>query len=170
VGRTGNSVIFAYLSVACPLAALPWALQKGSCMTRAAAFFIGASFVGMATPLPAQNTSAPRGEQQLAKLVADRIPGKPVDCIRMRNIRSSRVLDGTAIVYEGPGRRLYVNRPRSGAQTLRSDDILLTKTWSDELCSVDIVRLIDQVSRFEHGFVGLGQFVPYELPEKKRAS
>ncbi|HEX8414469.1 MAG TPA: hypothetical protein VF637_11395 [Sphingomicrobium sp.] len=139
-------------------------------MIRAAAFFIGASLLGLATPLPAQNAQVTRGEQQLSKLVADRIPGKPVGCIRLRNIRSSRVLDGTAIVYESLGGRLYVNRPEVGAQTLRSDDILLTKTPSGELCSVDIVRLIDQGSRFEHGFVGLNQFVPYDPPEKKRSS
>ena len=137
-------------------------------MTRAAALLIGASLLGMGTPLLAQSVQVSRGEEQLAKIVANRVPGEPVNCIRLRNIRSSRVLDRTAIVYEGPGDRLYVNRPEAGAQTLRSDDILLTKTSTDELCSVDIVRLIDQGPRFEHGFVSLGKFVPYDRPEKKR--
>ena len=136
-------------------------------MTRTAAFFIGVSLLGAATSSLAAGRSSERGEQQLAKIVADRVPGKPVSCIRLHDVRSSRVLDGTAIVYEGLGGRLYVNRPKSGADTLRRDDILLTKTSTDELCNVDIVRLLDQGSRFEHGFVGLGEFVPYDRPKRK---
>jgi hypothetical protein len=136
-------------------------------MTRIAAFFAGMALLGVATSSLASNSLAERGEQQLAKMVADRVPGPPVSCIRLHDVRSSQVLDGTAIVYEGSRGRLYVNRPELGAETLRSDDILLTKTWTDELCNIDTVRLLDQGTRFERGFVGLGQFVPYDRPEKK---
>jgi hypothetical protein len=136
-------------------------------MTRIAAILIGMSLLGAATPSLASNRLAERGEQQLAKMVAGRVAGAPVSCIRLHDVRSSQVLDGTAIVYEGSRGRLYVNRPESGAQTLRSDDILVTKTWTDELCNVDTVRLLDQGARFERGFVGLGQFVPYDRPEEK---
>jgi len=136
-------------------------------MTRIAAFFLGASLLAAAAPSLAADRTAQRGEQQLAKIVADRIAGKPVNCIRLHDVRSSQVLDGTAIVYEGLGGRLYVNRPDIGAESLRRDDILLTKTWGDELCHIDTVRLLDRGSRFEHGFVGLGEFVPYDRPKTK---
>lgn len=110
-----------------------------------------------ATASPSANA---RGETELAKLLAGRVAGQPVSCIQQRAIQSAEVIDGTAIVYRD-GNRLYVNRPRNGAASLERDDILLTDTHSSELCSIDVVRLIDRSSRFERGFVGLGQFVPY---------
>jgi hypothetical protein len=134
-------------------------------MIRTAALIICLSLLGTATPSLAKGFWAQDGEQQLAKLAANRVPGKPVNCIPLRDIRSSRVLDRTAIVYEGRGGRLYVNQPRTGAESLRRDDTLVTKTWGSQLCSLDTVRLLDWGSRFEHGFVGLGNFVPYERPK-----
>ncbi len=64
------------------------------------------------------------------------------------------------------GGTIYLNRPRSGAEFLRSDLALLTKTETDQLCTVDIVRLLDPVNRFETGSVGLGPFVPYARPPR----
>lgn len=63
-------------------------------------------------------------------------------------------------------RKLYVNRPVNGASSLRRNLVLVTKTFSTQLCNVDIVRLRDQGSNFEAGFVSLGKFVPYVKPEK----
>lgn len=138
-------------------------------MIRAAALTISLSLLGAATPSLAKGGWAQSGEQQLAKLVADRVAGKPVNCIPLRDIRSTQVLDGIAIVYESRGGRLYVNRPDAGAGSLRRDDILVTKTWGSQLCHLDTVRLLDWGSRFEHGFVGLSTFVPYERPKTKAA-
>ena len=113
--------------------------------------------------------AAPRDtpDQQLLKLIAGRVAGKPVDCISLNTSQSSTVIDHTAIVYR-VGSRLYVNVPRSGADQLDDDNILLTKTFSSQLCSIDTVHLIDRTSRFPRGFVMLGQFVPYTKPPKQR--
>ena len=54
-----------------------------------------------------------------------------------------------------------MNTPRIGQTSLDDDDILVTKTWGSQLCSLDTVRLFDRGARFETGFVGLGEFVPY---------
>ncbi len=105
-------------------------------------------------------TRQERGEARLTKLLDGREAGKPVDCINTNSISSTEVIDGTAIVYK-VGSRLYVNRPASGAYSLRRDDVLLTHNFEPRLCSVDIVRLLDQGSHFQKGFVGLGKFVPY---------
>ena len=116
----------------------------------------------LATSGAAMASSPPggRGEAELAKLLQGRVAGKPVSCIQQGAIQSAEVIGGTAIVYRD-GNRLFVNRPTSGAESLDADDILLTDTHSSELCSIDVVRLIDRTSRFERGFVGLGEFVPY---------
>lgn len=107
----------------------------------------------------------PKGEAKLAKLLEGRVAGKPVQCITLHGSDSSEVIDGTAIVYHGSGGRYYVNRPRSGASDLRHDDVLVTKTVTAQLCSIDSVTLVDSLSRFPRGFVNLGDFVPYAKPK-----
>lgn len=99
-------------------------------------------------------------EQQLAKSLEGRVAGKPVDCIYTPRVMSTRIYDKTAIVYDG-GRTIWVNRPESGASALDDNDILVTRPTGSQLCSVDIVRLIDRTGGFFRGSIGLGEFVPY---------
>ena len=99
-------------------------------------------------------------EAKLAKMLDGRVAGEPRDCIFLPSIRGSRIIDKTAIVYDA-GRTLWVNRPRSGAESLDDDDILVTNLHGSSLCSIDIVSLHDRYGHFYSGFVGLGEFVPY---------
>ena len=114
--------------------------------------------VTLANPAIAARRDAP--DVQLQKMLVGRVAGKPVNCISLSGSNSSEIIDGKAIVYR-VGSRLYVNEPRSGAQSLHRDDIFVTRTIGSQLCSIDTVRLIDRGSRFPRGFVSLGQFVPY---------
>jgi hypothetical protein len=117
---------------------------------------LGASLI--AAPAIAAPRDTP--EQQLEKLLAGRTPGKPVDCIPLFGSNSSQIIEGKAIVYRVGG-KLYVNEPRSGAESLNDDDILVTKVFGSQLCSIDTVNLVDRTSRFPRGFVSLGKFVPW---------
>ena len=112
--------------------------------------------------------AAPRlsPEDAIAKALDGRVAGKPTDCLIQHNIRSTQIIDGTAILYEMNNGVLYLNRPTSGASSLRRGLALITDTHSSQLCSIDIVRLYDTASRFETGSVGLGPFVPYPRPPK----
>jgi hypothetical protein len=116
----------------------------------------------IATPALARSRDNP--DVQLQKLLDGRVAGKPTDCIMLRNVISSQIIDKTAIVYR-VGSTLYVNQPRSGADSLERDDVLLTKTFSSDLCSTDTVQLLDWGTHFPRGFVFLGKFVPYTLPK-----
>jgi len=104
-------------------------------------------------------------EAELARLLEGRAAGKPVDCLNLRLIGSSRIIDKTAIVYEMPGGALYVNRP-NGAAFLHRDATLVTKTSGGQLCRMDIVTLVDQGSRISQGSVSLNAFVPYAKPRR----
>lgn len=99
-------------------------------------------------------------EAELARAVAGRVAGEPVDCIDMHRVRSSHIIPGTAIVYDA-GSVVYVNRPRGGAESMDQWDIMVNRLWSSELCSIDTVQLLDQGSRMYSGTVFLGEFVPY---------
>jgi hypothetical protein len=118
--------------------------------------------VAIATPAVAAHRDGP--DVQLQKALNGRVAGKPVNCISLTNANSSQIIDGRAIIYRVGG-RLYVNEPQSGAASLRDGDILVTRTFGLQLCSIDTVRLIDRGSRFPRGVVFLGPFVPYSKPK-----
>jgi hypothetical protein len=105
------------------------------------------------------------GEEQLAKLLEGRVAGKPMECISLRTNAPSTVIDKTAIVY-GSGTTVYVQRPKIGASSLNSNDILVTSMVIPQLCNIDTVNIIDRNTLFWRGFVGLDQFVPYAKPAK----
>ncbi len=99
-------------------------------------------------------------EDQLAKLLEGRIAGEPQDCLPLTSLRSSQIIDKTAIIYR-VGSTLWVNRPDGGASSLDDDDILVLKTSGSQLCSIDSIQLHDRSSQMYSGFVSLGKFVPY---------
>lgn len=127
---------------------------------RRSALFIALA-VAAAAPISAATPQHKTGEEALQELLKGRVAGKPVSCLSLPTLRESHIIDGTAIVYRS-GSTLYVNRTRGDARVLDSDDILLTRTTSGELCSIDTVYLLDRDSHFTRGFVTLGEFVPYE--------
>ena len=104
------------------------------------------------------------GQQELAKLLEGRVASKPVDCISLHDTYSTQIIDGTAIIYDS-GSVLYVNQPQY-PESLDSDKILVTKTWGDQLCRLDIVQLHDRGTHMNSGFVGLESFVPYRRVPK----
>ena len=99
-------------------------------------------------------------EAELARAIAGRVAGPPVDCIDMHRVLGSHIIPGVAIVYDTGG-TLYVNRPRAGADTMDQWDIMVNRLYSSELCSIDTVQLVDQGSHMYSGTVFLGEFVPY---------
>jgi hypothetical protein len=107
-------------------------------------------------------------EAELARTIAGRVAGHPVDCIDMHQIRGSHIIPHTAIVYDAGG-TIYVNRPRAGAESMSQWDIMVNRLFSNELCSVDTVQLLDQGSRMYSGTVFLGEFVPYRRVESSSA-
>ena len=109
--------------------------------------------------------AAPRlsGEAELARLTEGRVAGEPVDCVYLPRIRSSRIIDNTAIVYDA-GSTIYVNRPRSGRESLDNWDTMVVKPFASRLCSIDVVQLYDAGAGFMSGIVFLGDFVPYRKP------
>lgn len=101
-------------------------------------------------------------EEKLAKALEGRTAGEPVDCIYQRDIRSTRIFDRTAILYELNNGTYYLNRPEAGASSLSWNDVLVTDTHSPQLCSIDVVKLYDTHPWMQSGFVNLGKFVPYK--------
>jgi hypothetical protein len=115
---------------------------------------------------PAAVSAKPKltGEERLAKVIGDRVPGEPVSCISQFQTRDMEVIDKTALVYRN-GSTIYVNRPKN-ADDLDDDDVLVTKLHGSQFCSLDIVQTYDRSGHFWNGFVSLGEFVPYRRVAK----
>ncbi|HEV2078987.1 MAG TPA: hypothetical protein VGR19_03690 [Allosphingosinicella sp.] len=127
--------------------------------------FLAAATVLLAVPLQAAPRLAP--EAQLAKLIDGRTAGEAVSCISLRSIRSIRVIEGTAIAYH-VGNTLYVNRPRTGAEFLRKTDSFVSRPFSTQLCSTEVLEVFDAGTGLPRGPVFLGEFVPYRGPRLSR--
>jgi hypothetical protein len=108
------------------------------------------------------------GEERLAKIIGDRVPGEPVSCISQWQTRDMEVVDKTALVYKNGG-TIWVNRPRNAAD-LDDDDVLVTKLHGSQFCSLDIVQTYERSGHFWNGFVSLGEFVPYKRVAKVAAA
>lgn len=124
--------------------------------------FAAAALAALALPgaAMAEEKSYPKGEAELAKMLEGRVAGAPVRCVPTSSLGQSTVIDKTAIVYR-VGSKLYVNRPRGGADQLSDDEILVTKVYGSQLCNIDKIDLVDRTSQMWSGFVVLGDFVPY---------
>lgn len=120
-----------------------------------------AAAVGALAAAPAIAKPRLSPQAQLEKALEGRVAGEPVSCIQLSRVRSSRIIDDTAIVYDA-GNTIYVNHPRSGAESLDQWDTLVTKTFGGDLCRVDVVQLYDRGLRMPTGLVFLGDFVPYK--------
>ncbi|MFC0588767.1 hypothetical protein ACFFF7_05015 [Novosphingobium aquiterrae] len=99
------------------------------------------------------------GEEQLAKMLEGREPGKPTNCITLTEARDSTVIDKTALVYRSGG-TIWVNRP-ANAEHIDSDDILVTYPTGGSFCRLDRVNTMERSGHFVTGFLALGDFVPY---------
>ena len=121
-----------------------------------------------AGPAAATARERPTPPERLAKLLEGRVAGPPQSCISLAAISDTQIIDKTAIVYR-QGSTLWVNTPRSGAESLNDDAILVTKPTGSQLCSIDSVQLHDRSGHMWRGFVSLGDFVPWRKADAAAA-
>jgi hypothetical protein len=123
------------------------------------AFLTAITMTLLGTSVTAAAAAQTPGEATLQRALEGRTAGKPLDCLKLRKVRSS-IIDGTAVIFESSG-TLFVNRPVAGAETLSASKALLVTTLNGEICRGEAIRLFDNTSRVETGLVFLGKFVPY---------
>ena len=125
--------------------------------------FLGSAALIAAIGLPAaaQAPEATTLTPKVAEALAGRTAGKPVSCVRLREVRSTQIVDESAIIYKLNNKKWLVNFPSGGCASLRPERALVTSTPSTNLCRGDIARVIDPPTPIEYGSCGLGDFVPY---------
>jgi hypothetical protein len=90
--------------------------------------------------------------------------GEPVNCVSLRNIRSTNVVDANTIDFKMNGGKTYRNSLPYSCPGLKFEDRFSYRTSTNQLCNVDIVRVLhDYGGRLTEGAgCGLGKFQPVE--------
>ncbi len=105
--------------------------------------------------------SAPSSKVPEAKVV-----GEAVSCLHRNDYRETRVRDDRTIDFIGSGGRAWRNTLPYTCSGLGFNEAFGYSTSISQLCSTDIIWVIEQGSEARRGAsCGLGKFVPVELPK-----
>jgi hypothetical protein len=93
-----------------------------------------------------------------------RAVGEPVNCVSLSRIRSTDVIDDSTIDFKMAGGKTYRNSLPHSCPGLKFEDRFSYKTSINQLCSVDIIRVLnDHGGHLSEGAgCGLGKFQPVE--------
>lgn len=96
---------------------------------------------------------------------AARITGPAESCIPIVQFRETRIRDDWTIDFIRDNRRAWRNTLPQRCNGLKSADAFSYKTSLTQLCSTDIIRVLDRMGGDLHegAGCGLGPFVPVEL-------
>jgi hypothetical protein len=101
-----------------------------------------------------------RNQAKLDKRLAGYVADRPQNCIQPNRSTNTEIF-GDTIVYRDVGNRLYVNKTNGGCFGLKRQDIIITRSFTGQLCQGDIVRTADRATGFPTGSCAFGEFVPY---------
>jgi hypothetical protein len=113
-----------------------------------------------ASDAPPEQLSARTQSRLAEELRGYAAAGPPSNCVSQRDLRGNRSA-GDAIIFEGRGDMIYVNRPAGGCPELGFNRALITRTTTTQLCRGDITTVFDTQSGIQFGGCGLGAFTPY---------
>ena len=110
-------------------------------------------------------TAQDRPADRPAVSPAARVVGTPESCIPLASLRETRIRDDWTIDFVGAGNRVWRNTLTARCPGLRSNDAITYETSLTQLCSTDIVYVLQRVGgRLQRGGAcSIGQFVPVEL-------
>jgi hypothetical protein len=103
-----------------------------------------------------------RDQAKLDAALAGLTPGQPQSCVNPTDLRSANTETfGNTILYKVTRNLIYRNDTSGGCFGLSRDDIIVTKSYTGQMCRGDIVRTIDRASRTPSGSCAFGDFVQY---------
>lgn len=109
--------------------------------------------------------AAPGSAGQRQKTVPVATPaGKPVNCLRLTDIRQSIVRDDKTIDFITRSRKVYRNTLDGGAcPSLGFERRFLHQTSTSDLCSFDVITVLTEPGLMRGASCGLGKFQPVTL-------
>jgi hypothetical protein len=89
--------------------------------------------------------------------------GDPVDCVQLRSIQSTSVHGDSTIDFHMGGGKVYRNTLPNSCPSLGFEERFLYKTSLSQLCSVDIITVLQSPGLSQGPSCGLGKFQPVKL-------
>ena len=94
--------------------------------------------------------------------------GPAVSCVQSSSIRETRVHGDRTIDFVMNDRKVYRNTLPNSCPGLGFNETILYKTQTNQLCSVDIITVLQSPGLMRGASCGLGQFQPVELEKKTK--
>ena len=100
--------------------------------------------------------------------VPDATPiGDAVSCVQLQSIRSTQVHGDSVIDFHMNGGKVYRNTLPNRCPSLGFEERFLYKTSLSQLCSVDIITVLQSPGLSQGPSCGLGKFQPVKLASAK---
>jgi hypothetical protein len=100
--------------------------------------------------------------------VPDATPtGDAVNCVQLTSIRSTQVHGDSTIDFQMAGGKVYRNTLPNSCPGLGFEERFLYKTSLSQLCSVDIITVLQSPGITPGPSCGLGKFQPVKLASAK---
>ena len=93
--------------------------------------------------------------------------GDAVSCVNLRNIQSTRVHGDSTIDFYMSGGKVFRNTLPNSCPSLGFEERFLYKTSLNQLCSVDIITVLQSPGLSQGPSCGLGKFQPVKLASAK---
>jgi len=94
--------------------------------------------------------------------------GKPQSCVSIPRIRATRVHGDGVIDFEMSGGKVYRNTLPNACPGLGFRESFAYETSLSQLCSTDIITVLESPPVMRGASCGLGQFQPVTLVKKAR--
>ncbi|MDB5715221.1 MAG: hypothetical protein JWO15_2618 [Sphingomonadales bacterium] len=94
--------------------------------------------------------------------------GPAISCVQSSSIRETRVHGDSTIDFVMNGGKVYRNTLPNSCPGLGFNETILYKTQTNQLCSVDIITVLQSPGLMRGASCGLGKFQPVELEKKQR--
>jgi hypothetical protein len=89
--------------------------------------------------------------------------GDPVDCLRLTDIRDTKVRDDRTIDFITTGKKVYRNTLDYPCPQLGFEQRFAHKTSTNDLCSLDTITVLTSPGLSQGATCGLGKFQPVTL-------
>jgi hypothetical protein len=89
--------------------------------------------------------------------------GDAVSCVNLRSIQSTQVHGDSTIDFHMGGGKVYRNTLPNSCPSLGFEERFLYKTSLSQLCSVDIITVLQSPGLSRGASCGLGKFQPVKL-------
>jgi hypothetical protein len=129
--------------------------------------FVAAPLLIGATLLSVGGRSADADERPASKAPPVEVLGEPVDCITISRIRTTRVHDDYTIDFELPGKEIYRNTLPNRCPQLGFEESFAYEANTGQLCSIDMISVIQRGAAGRGPRCSLGKFVPVRYSEAR---